>query len=56
MNRFYRCKEIPTDGLKPRQQHDKERILEIIAAIERYVMVDKSIPIGWINELSDLVD
>lgn len=47
--------EKPPLGLKPRWLHDKERMLEILAAMARYVEDGKVPPRGWWLELDELM-
>lgn len=47
--------EKPPLGLKPKSIHDRERAMEIIAAMERYTNANKKIPREWICEIADLI-
>jgi DNA-directed RNA polymerase subunit RPC12/RpoP len=47
------CKKPPI-GLKPKNIHDQERALEILAAMTRYVEANKTIPEAWVYELDTL--
>jgi len=44
----------PPLGLRPKYIVDKERMQEILEAMERYVAEEKKIPTDWFNELEDL--
>ncbi len=44
----------PPVGLKPRHDHDTDRIKEIHAAMGRYIQEAKQIPAEWAKELLDL--
>lgn len=46
--------EKPPLGTMPRKEHNRQRALEIIAAMDRYVRADKAIPQEWLQELKDL--
>ena len=46
--------EKPTLGLIPKDNHNKTRAIEIVAAMERYIRANKPIPQEWLDELSDL--
>lgn len=41
-------------GLEPKKIHDKKRMRQIVAAIERYLSADLYIPKEWIYELNRL--
>ncbi len=41
-------------GIKPRHLHDNARILEIHAAMGRYIEASKQIPSEWTKEMLDL--
>jgi uncharacterized FlaG/YvyC family protein len=47
--------EKPPIGLKPRFIHNEQRIHEIVEAMNRYIQVNKQIPIEWIDEYNELV-
>ena len=47
--------ERPPLGLMPRSIHDKARILEILAAMDRYIRADKAVPAKWFNELREIM-
>ena len=56
MNEFTNTKyEKPPLGLKPRRVHDYQRVKDIVAAMNRYIEVDKVIPTEWAEELWDLL-
>jgi hypothetical protein len=42
--------ESPPLGLKPKKLHDKQRLIEIINAMYRYVSTDNVIPAEWFAE------
>ena len=44
--------EKPPIGLKPKWIHDKQRQTEIMAAINRYLEVDKTPPKEWVIEFA----
>lgn len=44
----------PPLGLKPREIHERERGLDILAAMGRFVETGKPIPDDWITELEEL--
>lgn len=50
---FVNTKKPPL-GLEPRFIHDQRRILEILAAMDRYVSEGLSIKDEWMQELRDL--
>ncbi len=45
----------PPLGLKPKYIHDGQRISEIEAAFERYIIEDKEIPSVWVKEYLSLI-
>lgn len=47
---------MPPLGLKPRKIHDRDRMNEIISAIERYSEESMLIPKEWTDELRDLAN
>ena len=47
---------MPPLGLKPRKIHDRDRMNEIISAIERYSEASMPIPKEWTYELRDIVN
>lgn len=49
------CAEKPPLGLKPRREHERERLLEILAAMTRYVEADKAVPLEWRAEMYELL-
>ena len=46
----------PPLGLVPKFIHDKQRVIEILDAMERYSYQRFPIPIEWIEELRGLID
>jgi len=46
--------EQPPLGLTPRYIRTRDRALEIIEAIERYVRSGKAVPGEWIDELREV--
>lgn len=44
----------PPLGLMPKKVHRRLRAIEIIHAMERYVLADKPIPQEWLQELDSL--
>jgi hypothetical protein len=46
----------PPLGLRPKWLVDELRIEEVKNAMERYIEVNKPIPIEWINEYNDLAE
>lgn len=44
----------PPLGLQPRYIHDRDRVLEILEAVRRYVLAGKKVPTEWIHELQEL--
>lgn len=48
--------EKPPLGVKPRWLHDKARLLDVLAAIARYVEASKPLPLEWVEEMADLMD
>ena len=47
--------EKPPLGIKPRYIHERERMFEILDAMERYAEAQKRIPAEWIDELKYLI-
>ena len=45
----------PPLGLKPKRIHDKNRALEILEAMTRYIEDGSDIPKEWVEELKELV-
>lgn len=45
--------ERPPLGLKPRNIHDRMRMLEVLEAMHRYVKADMKIPLEWHHEYID---
>lgn len=45
----------PPIGLIPKFVRDRERALEVLAAMNRYVEAGKKIPSAWLLELTELV-
>jgi len=45
----------PPLGLMPKAIFYRNRALEILGAMERYVRADKKIPLEWLDELEDLI-
>lgn len=46
----------PPLGLMPEKYWNRQRIIEIIEATNRYVQEDEKIPIEWIKEYNRLID
>lgn len=44
----------PPLGLKPKYIHEAQRLSEISAAINRYMLFSKEIPIEWVEEYNEL--
>lgn len=45
----------PPSGLRPKSLVDRNRILEITEAMQRYVAEGKEVPAEWLAELADLI-
>ena len=45
----------PTRPLKPRAEHEKERLVEILEAMARYVKAGNRIPNEWREEAEELI-
>jgi hypothetical protein len=48
------CSSPGPKGLKSKEQHNRERMSDIIEAMKRYSDANLEIPQEWIDELSDL--
>ncbi len=46
--------EKPPLGVLPKDMHNQFRALDILAAMDRYVRVNKSVPQEWLTELVGL--
>lgn len=47
--------EKPPIGLRPKSIHERDRAIEILQAIERYVIAGVKVPAHWISELKEIV-
>jgi len=45
---------LPPRGLQPRWLHNETRMLEIVAAVKRYLTAGMKIPTEWIEEYNVL--
>ena len=56
MNKFILDTQHPKPplGLKPRRQHERDRMTDILEACLRFVNADREIPLDWFQELQDL--
>lgn len=46
----------PTVELQARDVHDNLRVQDILAAMQRYVAVNKAVPEAWLEELIDKIE